>query len=168
MLMMSPAGLKAKRKEERRERERRKGRLGHQRFEALAKKMAHTIQLAFEAGMIGSLFGLEGTLRAGIRSDLCLQGWRWQDANDVAKLLVDEALRIARAERPSWYEGQPEWTIRERLLIERTRCIKCHKPLPPENHKFCSYLCGHAYRENQRLKRNASEDTAVRIATKSI
>lgn len=64
---------KAKR-EERRQRDARRGRLGQGVFEALVKELSATIRLAFEVGAAGSLFGLEGPLRHGIRSDLCLQG----------------------------------------------------------------------------------------------
>lgn len=168
MLVMTPAMAKAQRAAKRRTRESERGRLGRDRFTALAGELAQVIGLAFAAGETGSLFGLEGPLRAGLRSDLCLAGWRWDDADAMARELLGEALRRARAVRPTWYEGQPEWTIRPGALIERTRCIKCHKPLPPENHKFCGQLCAMAHGKRLEALRKGSADTAVRIATRSI
>lgn len=109
MLMMTPQFAKQLRKEQRRERERLRGRLGRARFDALAGELARLIRLAFAAGDTGSLFGLEGPLRHGIRSDLCLAGWRWETADAMARDLLEEAFRRARAVRPDWYEGQPEW-----------------------------------------------------------
>jgi hypothetical protein len=130
--------------------------------------MATLIRLAFDAGAIGSLLGLEGPLRYGIRSDLCLIGWRWRDADLTASDIVADALRRVRAVRPTWNEGQREWTIQAGIMIERTRCIKCHKPLPEGHHKFCSRLCGDAHQHRMALLRKGNEDTALRIATKSI
>ncbi|MFP4250929.1 MAG: hypothetical protein ACLFU7_14810, partial [Armatimonadota bacterium] len=85
----------AQRKAARREREARRGRLGRQRFDHLAGDLARVIRLAFQAGDTGSLFGLEGPLRAGIRSDLCLMGWKWADADFMARELLDEAFNGA-------------------------------------------------------------------------
>ena len=95
-------------KRERRERDARRGRLGPGRFDALAKELVGVIRLAFEAGATATLFGLEGPLRHAIRSDLCLQGWRWTDANAMARDLMDDAFRRVNATRPTWNEGQLE------------------------------------------------------------
>jgi len=168
MLMLTPEFAKARRKESRRERERLRGRLGQNRFGALAGEIARVIRLAFEAGDTGSPFGLEGALRAGIRADLCLAGWRWQTADAMARDLLDEAFRRARAVRPTWYEGQKEWTMHEGLLIERTRCVRCHKSLPAGHRKFCSDLCAGAHHHRLANLRKASEDVAMKIATKSL
>ncbi|QFT62082.1 hypothetical protein [Roseivivax sp. THAF30] len=168
MFDMAPIKSKAERKRERREREARKGRLGRDRFDHLAKELAGTIRLAFEAGATGSLFGLEGPLRQGIRSDLCLMGWRWDDADFMARELLGEAFRRARAVRPTWYEGQPEWTIRQGLLIERTRCVECGQHLPEGHRKFCDTVCLNSHHKRQTLLREGGEETAVRIATRSI
>lgn len=111
------------------------------RYTGLVDNLARTIRIAFEAGETGSLWGLEGPLRASIRSDLCLQGWRWKDADDLAKDVLAAAHRRVGAFRPSWNEGQLEWTIEAGSLIERTRCVHCQKPLPEGHHKFCSNHC---------------------------
>lgn len=115
------------------------------RYEALVDNLARTIRIAFEAGETGSLWGLEGPLRASIRADLCLQGWRWKDADELARDVLAAAFRRVGASRPSWNEGQLEWTIEAGTLIERTRCVRCHKPLPEGHHKFCSHHCNAVY-----------------------
>jgi hypothetical protein len=134
----------------------------------IAGDIATVIRLAFLAGDIACLFGLEGPLRASLRADLCLRGWRWIDADQAARDIMAGAHRIAGAERPDWQEGQPEWVIREGVLIERTRCIKCHKPLPEENYKFCSRLCGDAHQHRMAELRKGSEDTILTIAIKNV
>jgi mono/diheme cytochrome c family protein len=167
MLKMTPQFAKALRRAARREQERFKGRLGQARFAAIRAELVAVIRLAFAAGATGSLFGLEGPLCAAIRSDLCLQGWRWRDANDMAKLLLSEAFFVVGAERPSWAEGQPEWVISAGNLIERTRCANCHGPLPEERPKFCSDLCKNAHGLRVMRLREAQEDTALDMAVKS-
>lgn len=74
---------------------------------------------------------------------------------------VAAALRRVRAVRPTWYEGQPEHVIAAGMLIERTRCVKCHKPLPEGNFKYCSRLCGQAHAKRAETLRNANEDRAI-------
>ena len=122
-MLMVPPPLRAK--EHRRIRDARRGKLGPGRFDNLVRALARVIRLAFEARATASFWGLEGPLRAGIRSDLCLQGWRWRDADDMARELLAEAFRVVRATRPTWNEGQPEWAIPANTLIERTRCARC-------------------------------------------
>ena len=153
---------------ERREREARRGRLGKGRFDLLVKELVAVIRLAFEAGATATLFGLEGPLRAGIRADLCRQGWRWIGADDMAREMLAEAFRRLNAVRPSWEEGQQEWAIHAGTLIERTRCVRCHKPLPEGHFKFCSNVCAASH--NQRLTRvkQAQGEKAVMLATRWI
>src|SRR5690606_11006107 len=113
-----------------RARDARRGKLGKGRFDILVKELVAVIRLAFEAGATATLFGLEGPLRHGIRSDLCRQGWGWDDADQMAREMLATAFRAANATRPSWEEGQLEWSIQAGTLIERSRCIRCHGPLP--------------------------------------
>lgn len=164
MLMVPPKSISAKR--DRKERDARRGRLGEGRYNGLVKELARVIRLAFEAGATGSLWGLEGPLRAGIRSDLCLQGWTWETADLVTRDVLADAFRLAGARmRPTWNEGQPEWVIHEGLLIERTRCANCHKPLPEGHHKFCSDLCAASSRNRIYWLKQADEDRAVTVVT---
>lgn len=152
----------------RREREARRGRLDKGRFDLLVKELVAVIRLAFAAGATATLFGLEGPLRAGIRADLCRQGWRWQDADDMAREMLDEAFRAVRATRPGWDEGQPEWTIHAGTLIERTRCARCHAPLPEGHHKFCSNVCAASYNQRFTRLKQAQGEKAVMLATRWI
>lgn len=153
---------------ERREREARRGRLGKGRFDLLVKELVAVIRLAFEAGATATLFGLEGPLRAGIRADLCRQGWRWTDADDMAREMLDSAFCSVRATRPGWDEGQPEWAIHAGTLIERSLCARCHKPLPEGHWKFCSRICGASHRQKVARRKQAVGDRAVDLATRSI
>lgn len=167
MLMMSPLSKKALRKQKRRERDKHRGKLGRERFSYASADLAKVMKLAFEAGEIASIFGLEGPLRATIRSDLCLVGWRWRDADNMARELLEDAFRKLHAMRPSWYEGQREWVIHEGVLIERTRCMTCGKKLPEGHKKFCSRLCAHIMHDRVGRVKRASEDQVVWSATKS-
>ncbi len=157
---------KAKRKEQRRERDRLRGRLGPGRFDALVQELAGVIRLAFEAGATASLWGLEGPLRHAIRSDLCLQGWKWKAADQMARDVLDEAFRRVRANRPTWEEGQPEWVIHEGLLIERTRCANCHKPLPEGHYKYCSKLCSDVSSARARRHGEMTEEQVQKTVAK--
>lgn len=126
----------------------------------MAGRVAKVIRLAFEAGRISSLLGLEGVLRSALRADLCLRGWQWADANQAAVNIVAVAHSLLGAERPDWYEGQPEYVVSDGLLIERTRCKLCHRPLPEERRKYCSQICGSA--DSHRLVRvRAASDKMV-------
>lgn len=149
------------RKHVRKERDAQRGRLGSGRYSILIKEISTAIKLAFEAGATSSLFGLEGPLRAGIRADLCRQGWRWQDADDMARDMLAEAFRVVRAIRPDWDEGQREWTIHAGTLIERTRCACCHGPLPEGHHKFCGRGCAASHQQRLSRRKEASDEMAV-------
>jgi hypothetical protein len=135
------------------------------RYAGLVDNLARTIRIAFEAGETGSLWGLEGPLRASIRADLCLQGWTWKDADELARDVVAAAHSRVGAARPSWDEGQLEWTIEAGTLIERTRCVHCHKRLPEGHFKFCSHHCNSVH--HHRLSRRhemTEEQVAASVA----
>lgn len=144
------------------------GRPSRRDRQRMAGAIAKVIRVAFTEGWISSLFGLEGALRAAVRQDLCLNGWRWSEANETAVEVVHSAHVMLGAQRPSWYEGQLEWTISEGLLIERTRCVNCHKRLPEWHHKYCGNLCSNAHRLRAAYHRKGHETVAVRLAIKSI
>lgn len=164
MLVMTPQARRMMRKERNRERDARRGKVGRGRFEALANDLGRIILLAFQTGQIASIFGLEGPLRAGLRADLCRQGWGWLAADLTARDLLSEIFTRIGAKRPDWYEGQPEWTIEAGTLIERTRCVRCQAPLPEGHYKFCSRMCSASHAAFMHRKRQASEDLAVHLA----
>lgn len=161
MLQISPHMTNQR---ERRARDARRSRMARERYEALVRDLVRVIRLAFENGATASLFGLEGPLRAEIRSALCLQLWRWHQADAYALLALQDAFRIVRAVRPSWYEGQREWTVEAGTLIERTRCARCHKPLPEGHFKFCSRICNTSHANRMHRFREADEKTAIHMA----
>jgi hypothetical protein len=165
-MLMIPAHVLHRK--ERKRRDALRGRMGNGTFSALVRELARVIVLAFEAGDTGSLFGLEGPLRHGIRSDLCLQGWKWKDADTLSREALADAFRLAGAIRPSWNEGQLEWTIEAGTLIERTRCARCGNPLPEGHYKFCGRLCASAHSVRLHRLKNATEEQAVKMATNSI
>lgn len=134
----------------------------------LVDTVARIMREARDAGHVPTLLNLEAPMRHGLRSRLCLQGWRWADADAVAADIVAEAMKRNGAKRPTWLEGQPEWAQQGAgALIERTRCIRCHSPLPEGHTKFCSKLCVCAHHlRTTRLAAATEErayDRAVRI-----
>lgn len=90
-------------------------------------------------------FEHEGSARAGIRASLCLQKHSWQVADNEAAALIEEALHLLGAKRPTWLEGQPQYTIPVEC------CQNCGGPLEAEdmaNHRrFCSTECTAAARQ---------------------
>lgn len=158
MLMLTPEALEMQRALKRRERDARRGKLASERSERLATAMAATMRAAFTDGRAASLFAFEAPFRHAIRSGLTLQGWKWAAADEMAATLVADALRKAGAKRPSWNEGQREWTIEGGALIERTRCVRCGNPLPEERHKFCSDLCKAGHYADQARSKAADEE----------
>lgn len=105
-------------------------------------------------------FAFEAFLRHGIRAGLCLRGWRWHEADEAAADVVVAALRQIGAQRPTWKQGQPEWTQEGVALVERTRCIRCGWKLPPENRKFCGPVCFSAH-HNALARRYRCEEIAA-------
>lgn len=166
--MASPELARQLRRRARRQRDALRGRLGRARYDAILDELVRVVRLARETGATATLLNLEGPLRHAIRSDLCLQGWRWIDAHMAACDMMDEVLRRVRATRPDWYEGQPEYTVEGGALIERTRCMTCRKPLPEGHRKFCSDLCKSAHHNRIARLREANEDQAVWTAIRMI
>ena len=94
-------------------------------------------------------FEFEGAVRSGIRRTLCLEAWPWRDADIAASQTVEAALKRLGAERPTWHQGQPEWTDDGFSPIERTRCVQCGNLLPESRgeygRKFCDSACSEKY-----------------------
>ncbi|MDP5306391.1 hypothetical protein [Paracoccus spongiarum] len=166
MLVMTPAAKAMLRKERRRERDAMRGKLGETRHRALVDRLAKTIRTEREAGRIATLFNLEGPLRHAIRSKLCLQGWRWSDADAMARDLLDATFIRLGANRPSWNEGQPEWLIDGGGLIGRLVCARrgCDRPLPEGHRKFCGKLCRDAHHTSIERLLRAGENAALDMA----
>ena len=142
----------------------RRGRLGEKQYRALVLNLARVILLAFRQGAVASPLGLEGPFRSAIRSDLCLQFWAWRQADAMACEAIADAFRFLGAERPTWQEGQQEWTLGVGNMVERSVCVRCYKPLPEGHRKFCSSLCKSVHADRMMRLRRASEDTAIKMA----
>lgn len=112
-------------------------------------------------------FAAEGPCRAGIRESLCLDGWRWSRADDEAADIVAAALAEVGARRPTWQQGQPEYTQPGALPILREDCARCRKPLPPGHYKFCCTPCSVAYHEARRHREWGEMDSLNRAARRA-
>jgi hypothetical protein len=112
-------------------------------------------------------FAFEGVCRHGIRSSLCLQGWRWALADRVADDVVSAALDRIGAVRPLWKEAQPEWTQDGHVPIDRLLCRQCSRRLPEHGSShmiFCSSQCRTAWHSAIYRRARRAEITAAREA----
>ncbi|HWA00391.1 MAG TPA: hypothetical protein VG841_08755 [Caulobacterales bacterium] len=121
----------------------------------------------------------EGPLRAGFRARLCLEGWRWDDADNAADVVVQQALRQSGCDqRPTWEMGQPGYTGWA-SLTERERCAECAAPIPDSRSGgtkgraavlYCSDRCANtacARRARQHLKTSTRAEYLARCAARS-
>lgn len=113
-------------------------------------------------------FAFEAPCRHGLRRALCLAGWRWGRADAMADEIVSTCLRAVGAKRPSWNEGQPDWTRQGAFPIERDRCRHCARPMPSERWIYCSDECQRAvaylrFEERKRSERMAGSLTAEAV-----
>lgn len=150
----------------RRERDALRQKMAKERANAVIGHLCAITRLALSEGRILTPLAYEATFRQSIRSQLCLQGWKWEPADQVARELVGVVLNILQVKRPSWAEGQHEWTIEAGTMIERTRCVHCHKDLPEGHHKFCGKLCRTAHGLRMMRMREASEEQMAVMATR--
>jgi hypothetical protein len=102
-------------------------------------------------------FAVEGTCRHAIRSALVLQSWRWPLADFVAHEIIVAALNMVGAKRPTWEQGQPEWTQPGILTAPRFWCMQCGRPLPDGHYRFCSRVCAAAHQHDVRYARDREE-----------
>lgn len=106
-----------------------------------------------------SPFNAEGPMRCGLRAGLCLDGMSWHTADDEAAHIVAVALRyMGSGERPTWNEGQPDWTHPDFDPVAHTRCIYCGRKIPDDRTragrgvKYCSAECiSYAYGKRSRI-----------------
>ena len=104
-----------------------------------------------------SPFAFEAVIRAWLRAHLCLRGWQWADADFAAEGVTEGALNRIGAGRPTWKEGQPEWTVEGAATFERTRCVNCGRPLPEMHRKYCSDFCSRV-RQDENYRRFRKEE----------
>ena len=104
------------------------------------------VREAREDGRAVTHWTFEGLLIAVLRAELCLRSVPWALADQHAREVVEDALSALGAKRPSWQEGQPEWTDGGVIRETRTNCANCHGPLPEGHKVYCSKVCGDAAR----------------------
>lgn len=151
------------RKEAKRARRRERRRLRFTDRHAAVRGMVALIRADWIGGETPTMLNHEGALVAILRAELCLRSLPWPLADHEAREAVREAVRAAGAKRPSWQEGQPEWTDGGVIRDTRTLCANCERPLPEGHKVFCSPMCGNAARarrwwhdqeDAQRIQRN--------------
>lgn len=112
-----------------------------------------------------SRFQFEASCRHGLRKEFCLNGVSWLKSDERAAAVVREALHQIGAVRPTFSQGQPEWTQDGVYLIEYRYCVHCGKPIevePTHNgkvRKYCSSNCV-TYAHADRVRRG--QDTVSR------
>jgi hypothetical protein len=109
-------------------------------------------------------FALQAACTHAIRAKLCLDGWPYTVAHAEADKLVKAALDLVGAKRPSWAQGQPEWTQEGVRTRERTTCARCARPLPEGHFKWCSHNCKRAAGEDKWRQQNRQEFNAKQRA----
>lgn len=110
------------------------------------KRMAASVATILKAGR-SSQFEYEGACRQGVRVSLVFEGWRWKDADATASALVSVALHMIGAERPSWDEGQLNFTNTHQ--VDHHFCARCGRVIGQDRKRFstakyCSITCGQA------------------------
>jgi len=121
-------------------------------------------------GWTQSPFEREGSVRAGLRAALCLEGARWDQADNEAERVIDECFRRMGVERPSWMDGQRNHVDRGDF------CLRCGRPMADDAVTggrlplFCSDICATAAlaaRENDELiLRNEVRKEAKRLVAR--
>jgi hypothetical protein len=107
---------------------------------AKGQKRQHLVKSAADLldNWRNSHFEFEGACRSGLRSAMCLEGYDWQNADDMAADIVGAALRSIGAERPDWDEGQREF------VTGRENCAWCGCEVEMKKstrNRFCSVDC---------------------------
>lgn len=115
-----------------------------------------------------SPFEHEGATRAGIRSALCLDGHGWARSDMTAAEVIAEALHRMGAERPTWDQGQREYSL------ARDTCLRCGGTIPEEfqvgerRQGFCSDICARAMISERNLRVMSRETQAYQDAQDTI
>lgn len=162
-----PFDARTRTKPTRRELDAKRGKLAKDRAQHITGHLCALTRDALASGRILTPLAYEALFRRVIRSELCLQGWRWQAADDAARAVVSVVLFALQAKRPSWNEGQREHTIEGGALIERILCARCHKRLPDDRPKFCSDLCKSSYNSQLLRLREANENQMAKMASRA-
>lgn len=127
----------------------------------IVQAIADVIQEDWRNGTCPTLLTYEGAIWAALRSGLCLEGMRWPDADRAARDMLQEAFAKTGAKRPSWKEGQPEWTDGGVIRDTRTTCVNCGKGLEGYQKLYCSKICADAHWQRMDRAENAAKYAAI-------
>lgn len=110
-----------------------------------------------------SPFEHEAPIRHGLRAALCLEGYEWKRADAEAAAIVADVLSSLHAKRPSWDEGQRQYTI------PREDCNWCGGPLDAEDmvtraKRFCSVECARSAVFYRDYEAHRAQDETARAA----
>lgn len=113
-----------------------------------------------------SPFEHEGACRHGLRRALCLAGHSWRVSDHEAQTIVDTAIQRLGFERPSFEEGQPDWSG------GTDYCSWCHGPMELEGmsrkQRFCSAECASMAVTHRNRASAAYEGVVLRSAYRLI
>ncbi len=107
-----------------------------------------------------SPFEYEGAIRHGLRSGLCLEGHGWGRSDAEAAEILSQAFRETGASRPTWEQGQRQYTD------PRENCKWCYGPIAQEDmtsgrsRLFCSDVCARSAYVHWDMK-NALQGSAI-------
>lgn len=105
-------------------------------------------------------FEMEGPVRAGIRSALCLQGEGWYVADNAAASSLVAAYQKMGVSRPTWDQGQREFTTPEE------NCLCCGMLVPDElatgrtKSRYCSDVCAKSALVKREFETRRTSDAA--------
>ncbi|MCO6390563.1 hypothetical protein GTW25_05920 [Aliihoeflea aestuarii] len=132
------------------------------------EKKKHVIQQTMDAmrDWRMSPFEEEGTMIAGLRSGLCLDGYGWSRSDQQAREIVSEALRLLGAKRPTWEQGQPDY------VEPHENCKVCGGPLDEEalsyRDRFCSAECARIAMEKRTFWQTSRDSALYRRAVQLV
>lgn len=115
-----------------------------------------------------SPFQHEADCRHGLRSSFCLNGTQWPVADLEAQTIVSRALANMNAKRPSWLEGQRQYTL------PKENCLWCGDELPGDlaattlPRSFCSEVCAKSATLHWQLQARTDSDRIYRAAARVI
>lgn len=111
-------------------------------------------------------FENEGAVRHGLRSAMCRQGHGWAAADSEAAGLIDAAFMRMGIKRPSWEQGQREYTIASE------NCNWCAGELDElqimRRQRFCSTVCAKSALQYRDWQTTMHESTIGKIAYRMI
>jgi hypothetical protein len=130
----------------------------------------HVVSLAMDVMKDWRLspFENEGAARAGLRSGLCEKGFDWTRSDSEAATIVAEALHFMGAKRPTWEQGQREYTE------SGDNCRRCGGAIPDDmlfgrkRSRYCSDVCARAAIQQSDFENIRRHDDVYRAAWHAI